>query len=125
MVKGAGAVSGSNSSVIACRRRCENSQRKKSAIAPTNATIPTTIPAMAPAPRGFDRRGKVEVETALAAADSVRDIVLDREDGVDFKSEVDCDCELLVMFTVVDAQCVKELFPSAALIVSICSRDHV
>ena len=41
------------------------------------------------------------------------------------KYGVDWNYELLVTFTVVDAQCVKELLPSAALVFSMNSRDHV
>lgn len=84
MMKGVGDISESSMSVR--RRRYENSQMRKNAIVP--AILPTTIPAMAPAVRDFDERGKVEVEVALGAANSVGD-KLDREDGVDFESEID------------------------------------
>lgn len=86
----------SESSMSVCRRRYEHSQRVKRVTAPMNATHPPTIPAMAPAVGNFDECGKVEA-----------------------------DSELLVPFTVVDAQCVKELFPSIALVSSACSRAHV
>ncbi len=87
MVKGVGTVT--ESSVSACRRRYENSHMMKSAIAPKNAILPMAIPAMAPAVRDLDECGKVEAEVALAAVDSVRDIVLDRGNDVDCGSGVD------------------------------------
>ncbi len=87
MMKGVGDVSESSTSV--CRRRYEHSQTRKSVIAPTNAILPTTIPAMAPAVRGFNECGKVEAEVALTAVDSVREIVLDRGNDVDCGSGVD------------------------------------
>ncbi len=87
MVNGVGNVSESSTSV--CSRRYEHSQMRKSVIAPTNAILPTTIPAMAPAVRDFDECGNVEAEVALAAEDSVSDIMLDRENDVDFGSDVD------------------------------------
>ncbi len=54
----------------------------------------------------------VEAEVALAGTYSVSNI-LDMEDGVDVKS--DWDCELPVTFAVINAQGIKWLFPSAAL----------
>lgn len=174
MVKGVGDVSEPSTSV--CRRRYEQSQRKKSVIAPTNAILPTTIPAMAPTVRDFDECDKVEVEVALVSVDSVRDVIFDwdsdvgreRKSDTDWESEIDIDwksdldsgsgvdvdwesivggeieldgdwetgvdanadidgggCELLVKMTAVDAQWVKELFPLAALVSSMRSRDYV
>ncbi len=88
IVKGVGNVSESSTSV--CRRRYEHSQKRKSVIAPTNAILPTAIPAMAPAVRGFDECGKVEAEAvALAAEDSVSDVLFE----VDWESDVVCERE--------------------------------
>ncbi len=98
MVNGVGNVSESSTSV--CRRRYEHSQMRKSVIAPTNAILPTAIPAMAPAVRDFDECGKVEAEVALVAVDSVGDIVLDRGNdvdcgsGVDLGGDVDSNCDI-------------------------------
>ncbi len=97
MVKGVGI---SESSTSDCRRRYEHSQMRKSVIAPTNAILPTATPAMAPAVRDFDECGKVEVEVALAAEDSVGDMVLDRGNdvdcgsGVDWEGGVDSKCDI-------------------------------
>lgn len=93
-VKGRADVS--ECSIAASRRRRLTSQKRDSVIAHMNATIPTTIPAMAPVLRDFEELSvcvRVIAEIALAPVESVSVIMIDLEVEIDWKSEVGCERE--------------------------------